>query len=131
MKRCIVCERELLPDTQVVRLEQGLIEYRGWGTKFKHLDFEDGDDQKWLHWSCAKAKHHVSTVHLKTEHCVLCDKQFEFDSPGYPGDCVLKIDRGALSEERQFESIHGGYTHFVCAVFENWCLPLRYEPNDQ
>lgn len=129
MKRCLVCEKPVTDGQQVVRLEQGVLEYRGWGTKFTHLDFEDGDGVKWMHWPCAKAKHEVSTVHLKSEHCILCDNGFEFDSPGNPGECVLKIDRGTTGQI-PFEAIHGGFVHFICAVFETWLLPLRYEPND-
>lgn len=131
MSICLICDEPVeTVDEAVIRLLQGTLEHRRWGLHLKRFDFEDDDEVKWMHIQCAKRKRIVVAM-LKHRHCILCGKQMELDGDGHHGDCVLRIERGvkppeSLTEEpEEFEANHGGYVHFVCAVFDNWHLPLR------
>jgi hypothetical protein len=133
MSFCLICDEPVESDGEtVIRLIQGTLEHRRWGLHLERFNFEDDDKEKWIHTRCAKRKRIVVAM-LKHHHCILCGKVMELDGDGHHGDCVLRIERGvkppeplsAFEEPENFEAKHGGYVHFICAVFDNWHLPLR------
>lgn len=140
IKVCAVCDYDLHvhPATDdrpyvgpVLRVTMGVLEHRKWGTQLCSQPFEDDVMIKWMHGPCAKEAG-VIVVHLKQEHCVLCGHQFILHGDGYPGDSVIRFDRGHVSmeswelekNENSFKSKHVGYVHYACAMHHTWRLPL-------
>ena len=137
MRICLICDKDLQEDPNgdnpyvgpVVRLTMGVLEHRKWGNRMVKHPFEDEDLCKWVHGSCAREEG-IVVAQMKPEHCILCGSRFELEGDGYPGDTVLRFDRGHIELEVWEENDDdlrikiSGYTHFTCAVLDTWNLPL-------
>ena len=132
--QCFLCDGSINGE-DVVRITQGVIFYRKWGTDIETFEFEDGDEEKWIHLACAADSNVEQPSELNADKCHLCGHVFVPEAgPERPGDCVIIVELGVVKAKRsgpfvpggprtRFEPYESGIVHCLCAC-DDWSLPI-------